>query len=128
MGCYFALLRPAFLSEDLRYIDLSRTELNSISPHLTDWLGQVFHVLGGYVAATGMLVVALAVTSFRARPRIAVVGALIGGLASIGVMTTVNFIINSEFKWMLCVIACPWASSLGCYGIENLRRRRAKST
>jgi hypothetical protein len=62
MGLYFALLRPPLLPEDLRYLGASQAQLDSIAPQLPAWLKQVFRVMGGYVAATGVLTIALAAT------------------------------------------------------------------
>src|SRR3954462_10244002 len=67
VGCYFLFLRPALLPEDVRYMQLTPTELQSVGPRLASWLTHVFRVMGGYVAATGMLALTLAVTSFRER-------------------------------------------------------------
>jgi uncharacterized membrane protein len=61
--------------------------------------------MGGYVAATGVLTIALAATSFRLKQPFAAVGAFIGGLSSIGLMTVINFSIDSDFKWVLLAIA-----------------------
>ncbi len=119
MGWYFALWRPAFLPEDLRYIDVSQSELQSFAPQLAGWLKQVFRVMGGFMAAIGLLFVTLAATSFRGREMGAAAGVVLGGLASIGVMGVVNFVIHSDFRWMLVLGAILWAGSLVCYRIEG---------
>lgn len=118
-GLYFLLLRPALLPEDERYMNLAPAELAAVRPRLEAWLGHVFWVMGGYVLATGVLTVTLAVTSFRAHHRAAAVGALIGGTASIGLMAVVNFAISSDFKWVLLGMALLWASSLALYWFET---------
>jgi hypothetical protein len=119
MGLYFVFLRPPLLPEDLRYMGTSQAQLESAVPRLAVWLMQVFRVMGGYVAATGVLAVTLAVTSFRLRERAAAVGALLAGLASIGWMATVNFMIDSDFKWMLLGAAILWASSMVLFWFER---------
>jgi RsiW-degrading membrane proteinase PrsW (M82 family) len=101
MGLYFALLRPPLLPEDVRFFGASQAQLDSVAPQLASWLKQVFRVMGGYVAATGVLTITLAATSFRQEQRFAAVGAFIGGLSSIGLMTAINFSIDSDFKWVL---------------------------
>ncbi|RUY33184.1 hypothetical protein EN978_37250, partial [Mesorhizobium sp. M7A.F.Ca.US.001.04.1.1] len=83
------------------------------------WLTQVFRVLGGYALATGVLLIALAVTAFRARHAVAVAGALVGGASSIGLMSVVNFTIGSDFRWPLFACALVWAVSLIAYGLES---------
>src|SRR5581483_1676680 len=100
-GLYFLLLRPALLPEDIRYMQLAPAELAAVRPRLEAWLAHVFRVMGGYVLATGVLTVTLAATAFRAHYRAAVIGARIGGAASIGLMAGVNFAIGSDFRWML---------------------------
>ena len=104
-GLYFMLLRPPLLPEDLRYMDLSAVQVEVVRPRLEAWLTLVFRVMGGYVIATGVLTVTL--------------GALIGGAASIGLMAAVNFVIDSDFKWILLAMALLWSSSLGLFWFEK---------
>lgn len=121
IGLYFIALRPPLLPEDVRYMNLSVAELEAIGPRLAMWLTQVFRVLGGYALATGVLLIALAITAFRARHPVAVAGALVGGASSIGLMSVVNFTIGSDFRWPLFVCALVWAVSLAAYGLESSR-------
>jgi hypothetical protein len=112
VGFYFLFLRPTLLPEDIRYMNLTPTELQSIGPRLGSWLTHVFRVMGGYITATGVLVITLAITSFREHRPIAALGAMLGGAASIGWMAVVNFMINSDFKWVLLGMALVWACGL----------------
>jgi hypothetical protein len=121
IGLYFIALRPPLLPEDVRYMDLSVAELEAVGPRFAMWLTQVFRVLGGYALATGVLLVALAITAFRARHPVAVAGALVGGASSIGLMSVVNFTIGSDFRWALFACALVWAVSLIAYGLESSR-------
>ncbi|MFX8727639.1 hypothetical protein ABTM60_20505, partial [Acinetobacter baumannii] len=41
IGIYFLFLRPALLPEDIRYMNLTPVELQSIAPRLTSWLTHV---------------------------------------------------------------------------------------
>jgi hypothetical protein len=50
--------------------------------------------------------------------QVAMAGALIGGASSIGLMSVVNFVIGSDFKWALFACALVWALSLIAYGFE----------
>ena len=115
VGIYFLVLRPPLLPEDVRYMGLTPTELQSIGPRLTAWLTQVFRVMGGYVAATGVLALTLATTSFREHRGIAGLGAGIAGGLSIGLMAAVNFMIHSNFKWVLLAMALVWAASIAMF-------------
>ena len=121
IGLYFIVLRPPLLPEDVRYMNLSAAELEAFGPRLAMWLTQVFRVLGGYALATGVLLVALALTAFRARQPVAVAGAVVAGASSIGLMSVVNFTIGSDFRWPLFVCALVWAVSLTAYGLESSR-------
>jgi hypothetical protein len=121
VGCYFLLLRPALLPEDIRYMNLTQAELQSVGPRLAAWLTHVFRVMGGYVTATGVLALTLAVTAFRQRQSWAVIGAIVAGVASIGLMAAVNFMINSDFKWALLAFALTWAASIAVFAFEARR-------
>ena len=119
VGLYFILLRPALLPEDVRYMALPAAQLDILRPRLELWLTHVFRIMGGYVLATGVLAVTLAVTAFRAHQKGAATGALIGGAASIGWMAAVNFMIDSDFKWVLLGMALLWACSLVLFWLES---------
>ncbi|TIP93618.1 MAG: hypothetical protein E5X58_10380 [Mesorhizobium sp.] len=119
IGLYFIALRPPLLPEDVRYMNLSAAEMEAFGPRLAMWLTQVFRVLGGYALATGVLLIALALTAFRTRHPVALAGALVGGASSIGLMSVVNFTISSDFRWALFVSALVWALSLALYGLES---------
>jgi hypothetical protein len=119
MGLYFILLRPAFLPEDIRFIGVPQATLEGTAPRLASWLTHVFNVMGGFIAATGVLMMALAATSFRMHQWIAALAAFVGGLASIAWMTFINFAIDSDFKWVLLGIALVWACSLVLFWFER---------
>jgi hypothetical protein len=119
VGVYFILLRPPLLPEDIRYMDLPAAQLDILRPRLELWLTHVFRVMGGYVLATGVLAVTLAATAFRAHQTGAAIGVLVGGAASIGWMAVVNFMIGSDFKWVLLGMALLWACSLVLFWFER---------
>ncbi len=115
MGLYFALIRPELLPEDFHYMALSSEQLQATAPGLFNWLDKVFWVMGGYVFTTGLLTCYIAQTAFRERQRgvLGVVG--LAGLSSIGLMVLINFLIDSDFKWLLLVFAALWLSALGLF-------------
>jgi hypothetical protein len=125
IGLYFIALRPPLLPEDIRYMQFSAAEQLAIGPRLATWLAQVFRVLGGYALATGLLAVTVAGSAFRARQPVAVIGTSLGGAASIGLMTAVNFAIDSAFKWLLLGVALIWGLSLIAFWIEARTSRLA---
>jgi len=112
IGLYFIFARPAFLPEDARYTGASLAEIQAVAPSIAQWLGRVFWVLGGYIVATGILTIYLAVSPFRKRMRGAGIAAALAGVASIGLMATVNVVIDSDFKWPLIGVAALWAAAL----------------
>jgi hypothetical protein len=118
-GLYFILLRPPLMPEDVRYMGLPTEQVDIVRPRLEAWLSQVFRVMGSYVLATGTLTITLAATSYRTHHWSAAIGALIGGVISIGTMTIVNFTIDSDFKWVISFMALLWASSLGLFWFET---------
>jgi hypothetical protein len=119
MGLYFVLLRPALLPEDARYIGSSSQEILDAFPDLANWLDKVFWVMGGYILTTGLLTFYMAVTSFRARTRGAFGVLALAGATSVGWMTFVNFLIDSDFKWLLLAFATLWGSALLLFLLEK---------
>jgi hypothetical protein len=120
---YFVLFRPPILPEDLRFMELSDIDLSSVSPRLRIWLSFVFTVLGGFPMATGVLMITLAATVFGSREPGAFIGAMVGGAASIGMMTAVNFATHSDFKRALLGLAAVWAASSIVYCVEEAQAR-----
>ncbi len=115
IGLYFALIRPELLPEDFRYMVLSPEQLQVTALGLLNWLDKVFWVMGGYVFTTGLLTCYVAQTAFRDRRRgvLSIVG--LAGLFSIGLMVFINFLIDSNFKWPLVIIAALWLSAMGLF-------------
>ena len=83
------------------------------------WLRKVFWVMGCYIFTTGLLTIFIAFTSFRTRTRGAFGIVLISGFSSIVSMTVVNFIISSDFKWILLIFTLPWVISLILYRLHK---------
>ena len=111
-GLYFIFLRPPLLPEDLRYIGASLAQIQNTLPGLQVWLSRVFGVLGGYMIATGLLTFYISATRFRTGRPAAIVIVCVSGLASIGWMVITNFMIDSDFRWLLLVFSLPWIVAL----------------
>ena len=128
IGLYFALIRPELLREDFRYMALSSEQLRATAPGLLNWLSKVFWVMGGYVFTVGILTCYVAQTAFRERRRgvLSVVG--LAGLSSIGLMATVNLVIDSDFKGLLLGLATLWLSALGLSIFEAIRESKTISS
>ena len=119
LGRYFVFLRPPLLPEDPRFMGLTLAQVQDALPGLSLWLRRVFWVMGGYIFTTGLLTVYLALTAFRSRARGAASVVAVSGLASIGLMVVVNFVIASDFRWLILSFALPWAVALALYWIER---------
>ena len=116
MGAYFAFLRPPLLPEDVRYVGASLAQMQGAIPGFLPWVTRIFGVLGGYMFATGLLTAYLAAASFRDGKPLAIAVVAISGSASIGWMAVTNFLLDSDFKWLLLAFVLLWlvavASSL----------------
>ena len=119
MGIYFVLLCPALLPEDLRYMKTTLSIIDNSAQGLSDWLQKVFWVMGGYIFTTGLLIIFISLTSFRKNLPGAFGIIALSGISSIGLMTVVNFIIGSDFKWLLLSFTSLWAFALILYRLHK---------
>jgi hypothetical protein len=117
LGGYLALRPTPLSAEDVRYLDRSLAELDGVAPSLSAWLHRVFYVMGGYMFATGIVTLYVAVTAFRRRARGAATIVALAGSASVGGMALVELLI---FRWALVVVALVWLLALALYQIEGL--------
>ena len=124
LGLYFVFVRPPLLPEDSRYMGASLEQIQATVPGLLVWLRRVFWVMGGYMFATGLLTFYLAVTAFRSRAQGVAAIVILTGLTSIGWMAAVNFIIASDFKWLILSFSLVWAVALVLYCLERPDSRR----
>ena len=119
MGIYFVFLRPPLLPEDSKYIGLSLSAIQNNTPGLSVWLQKVFWVMGCYIFTTGLLIIYVAQTSFITRTRGVFIIVSIAGITSIGSMAIVNFILQSDFRWVLLAFTIPWIVSLILYQLHK---------
>lgn len=119
MGLYFVFLRPPLLPEDLRYMGTTHQNVNATNPGLLNWLQKVFGVMGGFIFTTGVLIIFIALTSFRKRLPGAFIIVALAGISSVGLMTAVNFILGSDFKWLLLIFTLPWVMGLIFYRLHK---------
>ena len=116
LGGYFILARPPLLPEDLRYLGSSAIRVEVLLPYLASWLRNVFTVMGGFIAGCGVLIVFVSV---RAVPRgLQGTGIALGcaGLLTVATMSWTNFVLDSDFKWLLLAPAVAWLLGLVSYG------------
>jgi hypothetical protein len=119
IGIYFIFLRPTLLPEDSNYIGLSISAIQKNIPGLSLWLQKVFWVMGCFIFTAGLLIMHIAQTSFRARTQGSFIIASISAITTIGIMTIINFIIRSDFKWVLLVFTIPFILSLVLYQLSK---------
>jgi hypothetical protein len=119
LGFYFAFLRPALLPEDPRFMGSSVAQIRGTLPGLENWLGHVFVVMGGFMAAAGVLTIYLAATANSSRRQGGGIVLLLAGLAGVVTMSWINFAIDSNFKWVLLVPALLWLLGVGSYVLER---------
>jgi hypothetical protein len=108
LGLYFIFIRPPLLPEDPRYIGTTLAEIQATMPGLLIWLRRVFWVMGGFIFATGVLTTYIAVTAFQQLARGARSVVALAGLTSIGLMAVINFMLDSDFRWLLLAFNLPW--------------------
>jgi hypothetical protein len=120
LGLYFVLIRPPLLPEDPRFMGATLDEIQSSLPGLLIWLRRVFWVMGGFMFATGLVLLYVAQTTIRAHIGSVRLVVAVAALSSIGWMAAVNFLIASGFKWLLLTFNLPWILAL----IISWRERR----
>jgi len=112
IGGFFMVVRPALLPEDARFMGSTTEEIYGAVPGLGSWLRHVFWVLGGYVATTGVLVLYVTNTGLRTGSSGALAVLAVAGTMSVALMSAVNFLIRSDFRWALLFLALVWAAGL----------------
>ena len=115
LGLYFLFLRPALLPEDPKYIGSSLEAIRAALPGLERWLGHVFNVMGGFMVATGAMTVLVAYRFLPRRERGTFAALAVAGAASVALMSATNFLLHSNFRWLLLLPALLWLVGLLCY-------------
>jgi len=123
LGIYFMFLRPPLLPEDLRYIGISRDEIQLALPGLARWLHRVFTVMGGFMTAAGLLTIAVAMKESAVREKRTLIVLAVTGLFTVGTMSLTNFQINSDFKWLLLIPFLLWVAGIVFSTARRVSRR-----
>ncbi len=119
LGAYFLFLRPAILPEDSRYIGSSLESIRAVAPDLERWLGHVFDVLGGFMVAAGALTVLTAYRLLARREPGTLLALSLAGAAGVALMSATNFVLHSDFRWLLLLPGLLWLAGLWFYLREN---------
>jgi hypothetical protein len=119
LGAYFIAVRPPLLPEDLRYMDVTLSQIRLAAPSLESWLSKVFTVLGGFIAGSGVLTVFVAAATLTYQPKATSWTIAVSGTLTVGLMSATNFVLVSDFRWLLLIPALLWFASLAFYIAGN---------
>ncbi len=123
LGGYFMFARPPLLPEDLRYMGANAIQVAQLLPNLASWLKNVFTVMGGFMAGCGVLTVFLGVRVIPLCIRGAGIALGLAGVVSVATMGWTNFVLDSDFKWLLLAPALVWLLGLVCYALAASTER-----
>lgn len=112
LGLYFMFLRPRLLPEDLRYMGTSLGEIRAATPGLERWLHRVFTVMGGFMTGAGVLTILVASNAAAVGESWTWIVLASAGLFTVGTMSLTNFLLNSDFKWLLLIPSLLWIIGL----------------
>lgn len=115
LGSYFVVLRPPLLPEDLRFMGTSIEQIRAAIPGLEAWLENVFTVLGGFMAGSGVLTIFVAAAAMPSRLKGASWAIAFSGLLTVALMSATNFVLHSDFRWLLLGPVLVWLAGLVCY-------------
>ena len=115
LGAYFVFLRPPLLPEDPRFIGSTLAQLREAAPGLEGWLRIVFRVMGGFMAGAGVLTIFMARTAVPDRAPGTGWAIVLAGLPTVVLMSAMNFVLHSDFRWVLLLPALLWAAALIAY-------------
>ena len=115
LGGYFIFARPPLLPEDLRYMGANAIQVEQLFPNLASWLKNVFTVMGGFMAGCGVLTVFLGVRVITQCIRGTGIALGVAGLLTVATMSWINFVLDSDFKWLLLAPVLAWLLGLVCY-------------
>lgn len=115
LGLYFIVLRPALLPEDPRFMGSTLEQIRIAVPGLETWLKKVFTVMGGFMAAAGVLTVFVATVAMPLRAKGTSWALAISGALTVLLMSATNFALQSDFRWLLMLPVVVWLAGLVVY-------------
>jgi len=115
LGIYFIALRPALLPEDTRFMGATLEQLRKAAPGLESWLRIVFTVMGGYMVGAGVLTLGLVRIAMPRRLPGTAWALGLAGLSTVMLMSAMNFVLQSDFRWVLLIPALLWVAGLVAY-------------
>lgn len=116
LGFYFIAFRSPLLPEDLRFMGTTVAQIRAAAPGLEGWLKKVFAVMGGFMAGAGVLTVFVAAIAMPLRLKATSWAIGVSGAITVALMSWTNFVLDSDFKWLLLAPAVAWLLGLASYG------------
>ncbi len=110
LGLYFIAVRPPLLPEDARFMGTSSAQIRAAVPGLDGWLTKVFTVMGGFIAGSGVQTVYVAWVGISSRGSFWALA--LSGVLTVGLMSATNFVLRSDYRWVLLVPAAVWTAAL----------------
>ena len=104
------------MPEDLRFMGTTVAPIRAAAPGLEGWLKKVFTVMGGFMAGAGVLTVFVAAIAMPLRLKATSWAIGVSGAITVALMSWTNFVLDSDFKWLLLAPAVAWLLGLASYG------------
>jgi hypothetical protein len=115
LGLYFMLLRPGLLPEDMRFLGTPLAQIRTAVPRLESWLSHVFTVMGGFITGTGVLIIFVATVALPLRKAGTTWAIGVSGATTVVLMSATNFMLLSDFRWILLVPVIVWLCGIIFY-------------
>ncbi len=115
LGFYFIVVRPPLLPEDARFMGATAAQIQAAVPGLEAWLKNVFTVMGGFIAGAGVLTVFVATVAMPSRLKGTSWAIALPGALTVALMSATNFVLHSDFRWLLLVPALIWLAGTVLY-------------
>ena len=94
-------------------------QLRQAAPGLESWLRIVFTVMGGYMVGSGVLTLFAARVTMPRRLAGTAWALAFAGLATVGLMSAMNFALRSDFRWVLVVPVAIWIAGVAAFVVND---------
>lgn len=101
-----------FLPEDISFTGVNGGILLSSNPALFSWLTLVMRAWGVFILSTGLFIIFITLIPYRRGERWSWFAFLVSGASSLPIFLLGNFIIKSDFLFVLVSIAILYALAL----------------
>ncbi|MEO8309520.1 MAG: hypothetical protein ABI616_15930, partial [Pseudomonadota bacterium] len=109
---------------DARFMGTTLSQINEAAPGLGGWLRIVFIVMGGYMVGAGVLTLYVAHVVMPRRLVGTAWTLALAGLLTVALMSAMNFVLHSDFRWVLLAPAVVWLAGLVCFALGDFRTSR----